>query len=105
MVAEQMQPKNENIKRAVRKLEQFKAGRTLWQIINSFISSQLLENEFSQSLNNVFNGIDFDCDGAISKNDLYKHFKKRMTKENAKKKVNSIFLNIDSEKCGLINFN
>ena len=46
-------------------------------------------------MNRAFRTFDKDNDGKLTKNDLYQGLKKQMTKQQAKKKVKSIFSNLD----------
>lgn len=55
-------------------------------------------------MNCVFNELDKDHDGIISKKELFDLLKQQMPKQKAKKRVESIFLNLDISKNGRINY-
>ena len=55
-------------------------------------------------MDRAFKSLDKNGDGFISKVDIMKLLKKQMPKEQAREKVKSIFLNVDTEKTGQIQY-
>lgn len=65
----------------------------------------LLPKEERDKMSQIFYQIDTNCDGKISRSELFNSFKKNLTEEQAKKEVDEIFSKIDLNGNDAIEFN
>ena len=101
----QVTPTQSAVQQAIKNLSIYQAGENLWQIMNSFIVSQFQYNQTTLSLDSAFKTLDMNHDGMIDKNDLFKFMSKEQTDEDSTwRKVESIFLNVDTDKSGSIDY-
>jgi calcium-dependent protein kinase len=85
-------------------LRQFSSKQKLQRAILTFIASQLLSKEETQELSQHFRGIDADCDGKITKEELILEYEKKLSKQRAKEEVEKIMDQVDTDKSGFIDY-
>ena len=89
---------------ALSKLRAFSAPSKLKQATCSFIASQLLETEERASLDRIFRGMDGDCDGKLSMDDLRVKYKEFSESEISDQEMLELFEQCDLSGSGYIDY-
>lgn len=94
----------EKLNFVLNKLKKFKAHNLLKDAIKTFMTIQYLTLADEKDLKEVFLMLDKDCDGKISYNELFNEYCKIVDEKEAKKIVQSILSEVDSDKNGVIDY-
>jgi calcium-dependent protein kinase len=74
----------------------------LKQAVTTFIVLNIINSQETQELERLFREGDTDKDGAISKEELLKLYRNRMSETEATQEIEAIFENVDTDKSGKI---
>ena len=80
------------------------ASLKLRQAVYTYIASQLLFKEEREEIDKVFRGMDEDCDGQLSKEDIKQGYKRFFDKELSEKELDNLFRRINTSGTGFIDY-
>ena len=101
---EDLQDNKATVANALNKLKEFKKSSDAKDAVKEFIARQILSYEESIEMVNAFKEIDTNWDGKISKEELYIQYAKTMNEIDAKHTVENIFLAVDRDNSGFIEY-
>eukprot|EP01022_Parablepharisma_sp_SALTPOND_P018429 TRINITY_DN3009_c0_g1_i1.p8 TRINITY_DN3009_c0_g1~~TRINITY_DN3009_c0_g1_i1.p8 ORF type:complete len:142 (+),score=17.66 TRINITY_DN3009_c0_g1_i1:4103-4528(+) len=91
---------------ALRNLQNFEAGTTLQKAVLSYIAVQEIEPQMESELRNIFNALDVDRNGMISKKELLESYEKVYgSKSKALTACREVLRRGDVNKNGCIDYN
>ncbi|CAG9309953.1 unnamed protein product [Blepharisma stoltei] len=97
-------PDPELIQSALMSLQQFHASSKLKDAINAFITTQCISLKDTKMLRNIFQAIDTNHDGKLSREELMAQFMKIMGDEAADEEVKRIMAEVDTDHNGFIDY-
>jgi len=89
---------------AVSGLRSFRGDVKLQQAVSTFITTQLLTKEETQHWRDVFNSIDSNGDGHLSREEMIEGLSKTMPAEEAEAEVEKIMQQVDTDQSGHIDY-
>jgi len=100
------QPRVDEIERAVAvsELRSFRGDIKLKQAVSTFITTQLLSKDETQHWRDVFNSIDANGDGHLSREEMVAGLAKNMSQEDAETEVEKIMQQVDTDQSGHIDY-
>ena len=93
-----------NLIEALSHLGSYASTSKLIDAIQGFIARQVVTHKETKDLVEVFRALDSNWDGKLSKDELFKYYKKSMPENDAQMMVNNIFAYADSDGSGFIEF-
>ena len=85
-------------------LKTFGKGQKLKEAVQTFIATQLLTAQETKELRTLFQAIDSNGDGKLSRQELIEEYRKTMSSEDAEREVDVIMEKVDSDKSGFIDY-
>ena len=76
----------------------------LKQAIYTYIASQLLRKKEREEIDHVFRGMDYDCDGKLSKEDIQGGYKTFFNKQLTELEIDRLFQRINTSVTGFIDY-
>jgi len=100
------QPRVDEIARAVAvsELRSFRGDVKLKQAVSTFITTQLLSKEETQRWRDIFNSIDVNGDGHLSREEMIVGLAKSMSQEEAEAEVEKIMQQVDTDQSGTVDY-
>ena len=86
-------------------LKKFKAGEKIKQAAMTYIASQLVGDKDKKELKSLFQAMDSNGDGMLSKEEMLDGCKKVFGESFTKEQVEEIFSKVDTDKSGFIDYN
>jgi Ca2+-binding EF-hand superfamily protein len=93
-----------NLIEALSHLGSYASTSKLIDAIQGFIARQIVTHKESKDLAEVFKTLDSNWDGKLSKDELFKYYKKSMPEADANEMVKNIFESADTDNSGFIEF-
>ena len=90
---------------ALQELKQFKKHSDAQDALKEFIAGQIVSFDESVDIAKAFKALDTNWDGRISREELLAHYIKTMGETEAKSIVENIFLTVDRDRSGFIEYN
>lgn len=92
------------VSKVLLRIKNFKRTSKIREAIHTFIISKIMDPKAFQLEESVFNLVDSNCDGIISKSELTQLFKQEMPTEEAEMYSDMIMENADSDKNGFLDY-
>lgn len=96
--------KSADVSKVLVRIKDFRKISKIREAIHTFIISKIMDPKAYQLEESVFNLIDFNCDGVISKTELMGLLEKEMPREEAEMYCGIIMENADSDKNGYLDY-
>lgn len=92
------------VQNVMKNLKTFGKEQKLKEAVRTFIATQLLTAQDTKELRAVFQSIDTNGDGKLSRQELLAEYEKTMSTEEAKNEVNAIMEKVDTDGSGFIDY-
>ena len=92
-------------KKALNNMKKFHAGRKLQQAALTYIVNYLMTKEEKNEMLEMFQSLDKNGDGVLSKEEIYEGYKESLGEVEARKEVERIMSEVDIDNSGSIDYN
>lgn len=92
-------------KKCLNNMKKFHAGRKLHQAALTYIVNYLMTKEEKNEMLEMFQNLDKNGDGVLSKEEIFEGYKEALGELEAKREVDKIFAEVDIDNSGTIDYN
>jgi len=101
-----IEKRRSGLKKAIDNLKKYNSSVILKKAVLTYIASQHINKEEEEKIREIYNSLDTDHDGSVSKQDLIKEFTKMYSDPlKAKREAEKIIKNLSFDKQSIISYN